>query len=82
MNPDDVVPFDRIKEVIELQIKLLYQSCTSLVLADEFDKAKDYAQRARRLEQFLTDIEIQTQTKSFTLAEVQEMARTLREGST
>jgi hypothetical protein len=70
---EEVVPFDRIKEVIELQIKLHYQSCTSLVLANEFDKAKDYARRAEKLEQLLT----QLQTKSFTLAETQEMFRTL-----
>ena len=72
---EEVVPFDRIKEVIELQIKLLYQSCTSLVLANEFDKAKNYARRAEKLEHLLT--QLQTQTKSFTLAETQEMFRTL-----
>ena len=78
MKPADIVPFEKIKASIEPQIKTLYRFCALSVIAGNYDQAEFYDHRARDMEELLTDIEARSKQKLLTVAEVQEMAKTMK----
>jgi hypothetical protein len=78
MELNEPVPFAKVENSINVQLKTQYKFLASCVLARDFDRAVYFAESIQRFDQLLVDIQIVYNTRQMTFGEIVKASQEMK----